>query len=127
MNVYLICGFAAICCSAGCVLKQIKPELLPVFIALSGCVLIGFALQYVEPLIAELNQMAALCGVEGWFGIVLKALAGTVGCAICADFCRDCGEASLASKVEFAGRVYVLLLSFPIVKQLLLLTKGLLS
>ena len=54
---------------------------------------------------------------------MLKALAISFCCRMSAEICRDCGEASLASRVEAAGKAGIVLLSLPIVKQLLEIAK----
>lgn len=51
--------------------------------------------------------------------ITLKALGICYITCFAADICRDFGQTSLASKVELAGKVTVVLLTLPFVKQIL--------
>ena len=37
-------------------------------------------------------------------------------CSVSAEICRDCNEASLASKIEFAGKCTILTYCLPLIK-----------
>ena len=40
-------------------------------------------------------------------------------CKLCADICRDCGESSLASGIEGAGRIAIISLCIPVIGELM--------
>lgn len=66
-------------------------------------------------------------GVSDYVKVLVKA----AGIAYIVDFaaglCRDAGEGSVASYVEMAGRCEIVLLTIPIVKELLEISYGMLN
>lgn len=56
--------------------------------------------------------------------ILLKALGLSITAQFAADICRDCGEQTLASAVETAAKLSVLLMALPAAKQLVEISLG---
>ena len=54
-----------------------------------------------------------------YFGIILKVLAVSYIADFAAALCRDAGEELMASRVEMAGRVLILVSALPIVREVL--------
>ena len=53
------------------------------------------------------------------FFLMLKALGVAMVSRFCADICRDCGEGTLANGVESVGKIVMVLLSLPVLAQIL--------
>lgn len=126
MSIFAVCGAAIVFCCGGVILRAIKPELSPAYTAVSVCILTCCCINAVSPLIAELVSLANTSGIGNWISLLLKAIAASIGCETAADLCKDCGESSIASKIEFMCRIYILLLSLPLIKQVIDVTRGLL-
>lgn len=127
MNPFTVCIFAV---AAACVItsvRYLRPELALLAAATSGVVILICILQGLEPFIGFIRDAAAESGAESYFSIMLKALAISVCCRMSAEICRDCGESSLAYKVELAGKVGIVLISLPVIQQLLDIAKDLLQ
>ena len=62
---------------------------------------------------------------RGEYTVLMKALGIGVVCQFTAELCRDAGEAVLASRVEFFGKIEILLLSVPLLQKLLAFAGGL--
>ncbi len=78
-----------------------------------GVLFLSYALvRYKEPL-AALREMAEKANLATEAGQLLRILAVCFLCGIAADACREMGEGTLASRVEFVGRAEILLLSLP--------------
>jgi len=58
--------------------------------------------------------------------VLQKALGIGYITTVTGNICRDAGEGALASSVEFAGKVQILVLSLPLISSLLGIAKGLL-
>ena len=52
----------------------------------------------------------------------MTLLAQTTG-----DICRDCGENAVAGKIEFAAKCAIMLLSLPVIKNILSLSEAVLE
>ena len=77
-------------------------------------------------LLSLLEETAQKAGVgEGYFAIVLKV----TGIAYLAQFgmqlCVDAGQTSIASKIELAGKVMIMVISAPVLLSLLDVVMGL--
>lgn len=54
---------------------------------------------------------------------LMKALGIGIVCQFTSELCKDAGEQVLASRVEFFGKVEIILLSVPLLQELLALAK----
>lgn len=74
-------------------------------------------LSYLTPFLAALEKLFARAGVNGaHIAILFKCVAASVVSRLCADLCRDGGSQTLATLVETAGTVAVLLIAMPILR-----------
>ena len=127
MNILPICGFAIISAVAVSLLRQTKRELADIAEAVLGISLFIVFVKTLAPFISYVGDIAKGQGLEGYFLIMLKALGISVCCKISSEICRDCGQAGLGTRVELIGKAGIILLSLPIIKQLLELAKDMLG
>lgn len=100
-------------------LKQYKPEY-AMLAALACSVLIFLTvIQQLSPVFSSLNELLSLSSVGGIYTkSLLKALGICYLVQLASDSCKDAGQASIAGKVEFAGKAAVLLISLPLFQNL---------
>lgn len=127
MNVVAICGFAVVSALAVALLRQLRSEIASVASAVLGICIFIAVVKTLSPFVEYVKEIASGQGVEGFFLIMLKALAVSVVCRMSSEICRDCGEAGLGAKVELIGKAGIVLLSLPIIKQLLDVAKDMLG
>jgi stage III sporulation protein AD len=111
-------GLALVGVAVLLLLKPYKPEW-AVFIRLAVTILsVGLILVPAGTVIAyvrELSQGAGAPDGETW-SILLKALGIAFLTETAASVCRDSGEGGMAGWVELAGKLEILLLSFPLIR-----------
>ena len=111
-------GIALAGLSALLILRSYKPEW-AVFLRMAVTVVsLGLVLSLagtVMSYVAELTSATGALVGESW-GILLKALGLAFLTETAASVCRDSGEAGLATWVETAGKLEILLLSFPLIR-----------
>ncbi len=117
MNILTVCGIALISVAATAVIRETRPSLAPYVTAASGVFLLGYIIVSSAPIIEFLKALDDLA--SGGISVMLKALGIAVCCQVSAEICRDCGEASSASRVELAGKIGILLLSLPLIRDIL--------
>ncbi|MBQ4317379.1 MAG: hypothetical protein IJC20_03930 [Clostridia bacterium] len=127
MNIIAVCGFAVITSCIIAAIRNLRPELAGIAAAVAGVLIMAYAVETVVPLVTFVKDVAAERGVESYFTLMLKALVVSFCCRMSAEICRDCGENTLASRVELAGKVGIVLISLPIVKQLFEIAKDMLG
>ena len=116
-----------LCLAAIWVLKQYKAEMvLPVRAA--GTVLIFFmVLNAALPIVDMIKNLSEQSLPQGYGEILLSGLGITLLSALGAGICRDFGEAGLATALEGAGKIAVVLQALPLISEILGMTKELLS
>lgn len=83
---------------------------------ISALLLFGYLVSPIRQLSDELKNY----GVNtSYFAIALKAVGIGYIVTFIADTCRDCGQSSLASKAEFAGKCAIFLLICPLLVTLM--------
>ena len=67
-------------------------------------------------LLDDINAVIAECNIDiKYFGVCIKAVGLAYISQFAAEILRDSGETAIASKVEAAGKVAILLLTMPII------------
>ncbi len=126
-SLYTFCGVAVCLACFGVVLKQLKPDFLPIYSAACAVVCGGYLFALVSPIVKYVTELTENTALPQFFTLLIKALGVSLLCGAASDICRACGEATLASGVESAGRALIVLLSLPVVSYLLETAVGLIG
>jgi stage III sporulation protein AD len=114
-----VVGVGLLCSVAALLLRQSRGELVPL-IRLGGTVLIlGAILPVLGEVLERLSFLSESEHVAPYAEVMLRALGIALLAKLAGDLCRDVGEGGLASGVELAGKVILLLLSVPMMEELL--------
>lgn len=119
MDTWKICGMALICLVAFAVVRQWGRDFeVPMKLA-AAVVFLGILLGMAIPLLTWIREMLSVGAVSEYAELLLGALGIAVVTGVCADLCRECREPTVASYVEMAGRLEILILSIPLIKEIL--------
>lgn len=120
MKISVIIGIALIAMILCVLLKGYRPEY-SVFLSLTAGILI--LLMTLDALVPVMETLTELIEISGHgreaFTILLKALGVCFITQLASDACKDAGEGAIASKVELAGKVVILLLAMPLFEQII--------
>ena len=109
-------------------LKQYRKEYAMIVSLVTGLLILLFIIQQLTPILEELRTLyASSQAVQGYLPILFKSIGICFLTQIASDTCRDAGESAIASRVELAGRVAVLLCGLPLFQKLLELALALVS
>ncbi len=116
MEIVQIVGFAIIVTVIGTVLKQIKPEIAIQLSILAGVTIFLLVMDKIRLIIDLLQKLAEQANVSSYYLFIVLKIVGVaylaeLGCQIC----RDAGENALATKVEIAAKIFVVVLAIPII------------
>ena len=102
------------------ILRQIKPEL-SIFAIITGSIIIIFLiLQTIGGTFQEYRSLLAKTGLSGGiFSTVLKIIGVGYLVEFAGDICNDAGVGSISQKILLAGKILILVMCLPIVKNLL--------
>ncbi len=112
IKILSICLVSAVLCLT---LKQYKGEYALFISIFAGVFVLGIVVKNVFTPIQYIMEKIESLGVEiKYFKIALKALGIGYITNFIADSCRECGQLSLASKAELAGKVSIFIISIPL-------------
>ena len=127
MTIFKLCMVALLVLASTTVIKQWKSDFLPL-VRIGATVLFGSLLiASVEPLFALITNLGKGAGVSQYIETILKGLGIVILTQICSDVCRDSGEGTLAGHIETVGKLELLLLSIPLIEEILATAEKLLQ
>lgn len=116
MEIWQIVGLALIVTVISVVLKQFRPEIALQLSILAGAIIFILILSKVKVIIDLLQTLADQANISSYYLLIVLKI---VGVAYLAEFgaqiCRDAGEGALATKIEIAAKVGVIVLAIPII------------
>lgn len=127
MTVIKLCGIAVIGVCAALIMRAAKSELAMPVGVITGIIILASAISSMYPIVAFAEELSRENSYSLYFSTVLKALGIGIAAQTAADICRDSGEGTVASKLEFAAKVGILLLGLPVVREILSLTQKILE
>jgi stage III sporulation protein AD len=120
MEIFQVVGLGLIAAVLVVILKEEKPEIALQVTVVVGVIIFLFMLGKINSVLTVLKNLARKANIDLLF---LTTLLKIVGIAYIAEFgaqvCRDAGSNAIASKIEFAGKVLIMILAVPIVFSIL--------
>lgn len=116
MDIFQIVGIGLVACILAIILRHQKPPMATLLTMTAGIIIFIIMLPQITAVFNILRDLSSQANVNMvYMGTILKV----VGVAYIADFgsqvCRDAGEGALASKIEFAAKIIVLVMAVPII------------
>ncbi len=119
MQSWQIFGVGLLAAVATVVVKQMRADL-AITVRLAGSVvLLGAVVAMSVPVYSYLSALLSRTVPQQYAEVLIKALGVALLTHLGAEICRDCGESSIASGVELAGKCEILLLSLPLISSIL--------
>ena len=79
-----------------------------------------YSIGQINEIITFLKSIAEKAGIDGlYLGVILKIIGIAYLASFCSEICKDAGAGTLASKVEFSGKLFILILAIPILMAVL--------
>ena len=119
MTIVKVCMIAVLGIAATAVIKQWKSDFLPLVRLAVTLVLGTLILGSAAPILTFFRLVSEEGGNAAYTVILFKALGVALLTQVCADICRESGESGLSAGVELTGKIEILLLSLPLMEELL--------
>ena len=95
--------------------KDKRSDLSVIVMLCAGVMVFIYTLTQLNDILVFLKELSGKAGIDAvYLGIVLKILAIAYLTSFASEICKDAGAGSLSAKVEFAGKVFILVLALPI-------------
>lgn len=108
-------GVALISTMLCLVIKKDRPEIAMFIGILTGVVILVSVIFKLSFIIDSINSLAAKANIpDVYITLIIKLIGIAYLMEFAIQLCKDCGEGSIASKLEFGGKIIVMTMSFPI-------------
>lgn len=116
MEIIQVVGLGLLATILVLVVKEQKPMFAFIISTFAGIAIFLFLIGKIEVVIQVLEDLADRSGIQP---IYLKTIMKMIGIAYIAEFgaqiVRDAGQDGIASKIELAGKVLIMVLAIPII------------
>ena len=120
MEIIKIVSFALAAVIIFMLLGERKKELAVLVAIIAGAIIFLALIDKLSEIINFIGTIADKANIDMvYIGIVLKILAIAYLSSFCSEICKDAGASSIASKVEFAGKILILAVAIPILMAVL--------
>ena len=117
---FKIIAFALISLFMVLLFKDKRSDLVVLILLVSGISIFIFAFSELKGIISFLQELSETAGINiVYLELVIKILGIAYISSFCSEICKDAGAGSLASKVELVGKIFILILSLPILRAVL--------
>ena len=107
-------------------LRQQRPEYAMLVSLACGVLVLLLLMGQVSDITAALRELTGILGQDqDLISIVLKCLGICILAELGSQCCRDAGETALATKVELSAKVMLVLVSMPLLQELLKMVRHL--
>lgn len=128
VNIIALCGFAILTALISLILKNINSEYSVYVGLIGGCFILISLLTSVDQIQIFINNIIGIAGISNEnFSLLIKAIGIGYISQFSSDVCKDAGVNNLSSKIEFAGKISILLLCIPVANNLLEIIKDFLG
>lgn len=123
-----IVGIAITAVLSAAALKKYAPETSVVITISAGIIILLSVLSKTAPVIEQINSFVSSAEIDSTYApVLIKTVGICFLCQFTADSCRDCGQSSLASKVELASKISIIVTALPLFENILNTAVGLIE
>lgn len=116
---FKICAIGIIFAIVCVLIKNYRGEfLIPVRLA-SVILIFGVVIAIISPVVKYLNTLMGRTLPLEYMQIILKTLAIAYMTQISGEMCRECGESSIAFGIETVGKIEIVVLSLPLINNII--------
>ncbi|MGO1368228.1 stage III sporulation protein AD [Senegalia sp. (in: firmicutes)] len=120
MNIVQVVAIALIATLLIVTLREQRPEISILLSVVTGILIFIFIMDKVIFVIDVLKDLSIRANLDFiYFTTILKIIGIAYICEFGAQIAKDAGESSIATKIELAGKVMILVISIPILLSLL--------
>ncbi|HOL17941.1 MAG TPA: stage III sporulation protein AD [Bacillota bacterium] len=120
MEIVQVIGLGLIAAVLVIFLREYRPEMAMQVSLVAGVIIMLLVIRHVAGAVQAITETAVGAGVNL---VYLQTLLRVIGIAYLAEFgsqvCRDAGEGSIASRIELAAKVIILVMAVPVVVEVM--------
>ena len=114
-----LCGIVLLAAILCVLLRKYHAEYSIIISLAAGILVLAIVLSRISPAISQIQSLLTATKLSSEYGLILfKALGICFLTQFSADSCRDAGESALASKIELAGKIAIVILALPLFEKI---------
>ncbi|MDU4892454.1 MAG: stage III sporulation protein AD [Clostridium sp.] len=115
MDIVKIVSFALVALLVVTLVKNDRKDIALLISLVAGIIIFIFMLSKLTVIVNFLQSLSNKANIDiVYLDTVFKILGIAYLTSFCSEICKDAGESSIASKVEFSGKILILTLAIPI-------------
>lgn len=100
--------------------RKERPEFALMTVLITSAVILGYTIASVSGIVGDMCVLIEECGMDiKYFSVCIKAVGLAYISQFAAEILRDGGENAIASKIEAAGKISILVITMPIMSSFL--------
>ena len=116
MDLIKIIGIGFITVILTIILKEYKKDFAIYTILIGGALILYFSFETLADVVNFLKDLSSKGKIDNSFiSLLLKITGISILSEFAVSICKDCGEASIASKIDLGGKILVISLSIPVI------------
>lgn len=120
MQVFQIIGLGIISTVLIVIIKDFKPEFKILISIATGVIIFSMLLNEIGYVIDTINSLSSRANVDiGYFDTIIKIMGIAYLVEFASQISKDAGENSIAMKIEFGGKIMIMILAIPILMALM--------
>ncbi len=128
MNIISITGLCIVATIVVKLFEKYKSEYGSIIVLATTGFILFLVISCLAPIVSTIESLFALSGVsEQYLEIIFKAIGICYIAQLGYDFCKDANENAIATQVELAGKISLLIVALPLFKELIEMIKKIIS
>ncbi len=117
--VWKVCAVGVLCAVAVWILKPLRGEFAALLGVGGGILILLALLPALSDVMEDTVSLFEGSEIGRYADVMLRAMGIALLTRICSDVCKDTGEGAVAGGVELAGKVAILTLCLPMIREIL--------
>jgi len=127
MDIIMIAGFSLVACIICKVLEKDAGEIKIAVMLCTVCIIVMKVIGEITDVTSTIRELFLLADMDDdYITIIFKGLGICYITQLSCDCCRDCGEGAVASQLEIAGRIAMVVTALPLFRVLIGIVEALL-
>lgn len=123
-EIFTLAGIAIVAAGFVILLKQYKPEYAFGAALAAGILLLLYTITIFGGVVDRIESLVSSSGIESEnFNILLRCLGICMVTKIASETCKDCGQGSISSKIDLAGKAVILVSAMPLFSEIIEIIK----
>ena len=129
MDILKLVSLAVVCSVICVIIKQIKPEFVPILQIGSLIVIFTLCVSGVKNILTSVSELAGVSDVvqDEYIVLLVKVLGVALITKFAIEICNDSGNSVLGVAVSLAGKAVILIMCFPLLSTVASLAAGMLK